>query len=259
MAGRIPPTELVELEAHRRFAGLEGAATLELDGAVALALPQVPSTMVNRVTGLGLHAPVTDEHLDAIEGFFHEHHSHWAVAVAPHAQPPELTGLLAERGYTTGYGWTKFARAAVEPAHGMTDLRVELLGPDRGSDFALVVREGYELPTDADATLAALPGVEGFSCFVAYAGEEPAAAAAVFIHGDLAWFSFAATRAQFRRRGGQTALLAARVARARELGATTLVTETGEQQPGRPSNSYRNILRSGFRPAYVRPNFVAPL
>ena len=38
-----------------------------------------------------------------------------------------------------------------------------------------------------------------------------------------------------------------------------LVTETGERVVGRPSNSYRNILRAGFRPAYVRPNLVSPI
>jgi hypothetical protein len=40
---------------------------------------------------------------------------------------------------------------------------------------------------------------------------------------------------------------------------TQLYTETGERVVGRPSNSYRNIMRAGFRPAYVRPNFVSPV
>jgi hypothetical protein len=26
---------------------------------------------------------------------------------------------------------------------------------------------------------------------------------------------------------------------------------------GRPEHSYRNILRAGFEPAYVRPNYVS--
>jgi GNAT superfamily N-acetyltransferase len=258
VAGRIAPTELVELEAHRRLAGQGPAETIEVGGAVALAVPGVPSTMVNRVTGLGLHAPATEEHLDSIEEFFRAHRAHFAVAVAPHAEPPELTGMLAERGYTSGYAWTKFTRPVDEPTNTMTDLRIELVGADRGADFAGVVRDGYELPAEIDASLAALPGAEGYSCFVAYADEQPAAAAALFVHGDAGWLSFAATRPEFRRHGGQTALLEARVRRAAELGATLLVTETGERLPGRPSNSYRNIVRSGFRPAYVRPNFLAP-
>ena len=53
-------------------------------------------------------------------------------------------------------------------------------------------------------------------------------------------------------------MLAARLRRAAELGAHTLVTETGEQMPDRPSNSYRNILRHGFQEQYLRPNWIAP-
>jgi hypothetical protein len=35
-----------------------------------------------------------------------------------------------------------------------------------------------------------------------------------------------------------------------------IVTETGDVADGRPGNSYRNIVRAGFEPAYVRPNYV---
>jgi hypothetical protein len=37
-----------------------------------------------------------------------------------------------------------------------------------------------------------------------------------------------------------------------------LVIETGVQVPDKPSSSYRNILRAGFREVYVRDNWVAP-
>jgi hypothetical protein len=38
----------------------------------------------------------------------------------------------------------------------------------------------------------------------------------------------------------------------------TLVTETGERVEGRPSNSYRNLLRVGFQEEYLRPNWLSP-
>jgi GNAT acetyltransferase-like protein len=259
VAGRIPPTELVELEAQRRFFGSGVPAHLrEVAGAIAVALPIARSTMLNRVTGLGLSEPATEANLDEIEAFFAPLRVQYAIAVAPHAQPPELTGMLAQRGFTTGYAWTKFVRSTGDAAATMTDLRVDLVGPDAGDDFALVVREGYELPEAADALLARAPGLERFSCYVAYAGDTPAAAGALAVTGKTGWFGFAATRPAFRRRGGQNAIMAARVRRAGELGVRTLVTETGERVPGRPSNSYRNIVRNGFRPAYVRQNFVSP-
>jgi hypothetical protein len=51
--------------------------------------------------------------------------------------------------------------------------------------------------------------------------------------------------------------MAARIAEARAAGAAVVVTETGETIEGRPANSYHNILRAGFEPAYVRPNYVS--
>jgi hypothetical protein len=50
-------------------------------------------------------------------------------------------------------------------------------------------------------------------------------------------------------------VLAARIERARELGLHLLVTETGAPEDPGAGTSYRNILRAGFEPAYVRPNY----
>ena len=36
-----------------------------------------------------------------------------------------------------------------------------------------------------------------------------------------------------------------------------LVTETGQPVDGRPGPSYRNIVRAGFEPAYVRQNYLS--
>jgi hypothetical protein len=261
MTGRItaPALELVEVEAFRRFfAAGHGAHTADVGGAALLALPDIRSTMLNRVAGLGLAEPAGEQHLDEIAAFFESFGVEYAISVAPQAQPAELTGFLAERGFASGYAWTKFTRAADEAAASITDLRVELVGPERGEDFALVVLEAYDLPSSAASLLAGATELEGYDCFVAYADDEPAAAGALVVLGETAWLGFGSTRPAFRRRGGQRALFSARARRAVELGATTLVTETGELLPGRPANSYRNIVRAGFRPAYVRPNFLSP-
>jgi GNAT superfamily N-acetyltransferase len=105
--------------------------------------------------------------------------------------------------------------------------------------------------------LAELPGRDGWHCFVAYAGDEPAGAGALFVSADAGWAGFGSTRADFHRRGAQSAILAARVGRANELGCSLVVTETGELVDDRPSSSYRNILRAGFEPLYVRPNYLS--
>ena len=71
------------------------------------------------------------------------------------------------------------------------------------------------------------------------------------VDGARAYLGFAGTLSEHRGKGGQAALFAARIERARARGCTTLVTETGEQIPDRPSGSYRNILRAGFEERFV--------
>jgi GNAT superfamily N-acetyltransferase len=166
--------------------------------------------------------------------------------------------MLRERGYEAGYAWVKFQRPAAAPLEAQTDLRVERIGRERSAEYVTVLAAGFDLLPDAAAMLEHLPGRPGWGCYLAYAGELPVAAGAVFVSGDHAWLGQATTIAEHRRRGGQSALIAARIGAARAAGATVIVTETGETVDGRPANSYHNILRAGFEPAYVRPNYISP-
>jgi hypothetical protein len=102
------------------------------------------------------------------------------------------------------------------------------------------------------------PRAPGWTAFVARDGDEPAGAAAVWIGEGAAYLGFAATLPVQRGKGAQSSLLAVRLARAREAGCELVVTETGELREGSPSNSYRNILRAGFREEHVVENWIRP-
>jgi GNAT superfamily N-acetyltransferase len=78
------------------------------------------------------------------------------------------------------------------------------------------------------------------------------------VDGGVGWLGLGATLPEYRGRGAQSAILAARIEHARRLGCATVVTETGELADDRPSSSYRNIVRAGFREAGVRRNYRAP-
>ncbi len=203
------------------------------------------SRMFNRVMGLRDEAL-----LGEVAAFYGE--TRFVVADA-HG----LGGRLEARGFTRDYGWAKFVRD-LEPVAARTELRAERIGPEHAAEFGRVVAVAYGLPDVVAAWAGAIVGRPGWSCFVAFDGDEPAAAGALYLHERVGWLGFGATRQEFRGRGGQSALLAARVRRAAELGGEAVVTETGELEEGRPSNSYRNILRSGFHEVYVRPNFLSP-
>jgi GNAT superfamily N-acetyltransferase len=217
----------------------------EIGGATCTALRDLPVRMFNRVIDLTSVEPLAE-----IASFYGE--TPWWISDS-HGLGPQLE----ERGFVRDYGWMKFSRG-VGPREARSDLRVERVGPDRAGDFAEVVLGGFGLPDRLREMNARVVGRPGWSCYVAYDGEAPAGAGALFVHAGVGWLGFGATLPEFRGRGAQSAILAARIEDARKQGCRMVVTETGELEEGRPSSSYRNILRAGFREAGVRPNYRAP-
>lgn len=253
------PAELAELEAFRDLyaiapAGL-GARTAELAGALCIRLEADPrSAMFNRVLGLGLRRPATEDDLDRIASFFGDGIA-WAIALAPQARPADLASRLERRGYRSGYGWTKFARAAGEAPAARTELRVERV--EDGMAFAEAFVRGYGTPEFFRDWVARLPRRPGWHCFVAFDGADPAGAGALYVTDTVGWLGIAASVPEHRRKGAQNAILAARVDAAAKAGCEVIATETGEPRGAEPGGSWRNIARAGFEPQYVRPNYLS--
>jgi GNAT superfamily N-acetyltransferase len=257
--------ELVEAAAYAALwqaapepARREGVEVRRVAGAVCTAVAAASgNTMINRVTGLGLEGAPSDAVLDEIDAFFRAAGTRYAIAVSPFAAPG-LREQLAARGFEEGYGWMKFRRG-VEPAPQVeTELRVEEIGPERGETFGSVVARGYGIAEPAAGWLGAATTAPGFRVYLAFDGDAPAAAGALFVGDGIGWLGLAATLPEHRRKGAQGALLAARIRAAAEAGVAELATETGERVRDRPSNSYRNLLRTGFEEQYVRPNYLSP-
>lgn len=239
------------LNAYRSF-----SEVTEVGGAVVVQVPAAAdSPMLNRIVGLGVDRPATQADVDAALGAIAAGTTFY-VAVAPQAQPPELTDWLPTRGLEPGWGWMVFRRGVQELRPAPTELRPSRVRtPEQAADFARIVRAGYELPEATEAVLAATMH-HGWECWLAVAGDTPAGAAALYVDAGVGYLGLAATAPEHRGRGAQSALLAARIARAAELGCDTLITETGERRDGRPDNSYRNILRAGFEEVAVTANWL---
>jgi GNAT superfamily N-acetyltransferase len=234
-----------------------GIAYATFDGITCTTVADLPrSRIFNHVFGLGRSTPATDEQLDRIAEFYGE--EAYFVALARDAAPDDLAARLEARGFEPDHAWTKFRRGVEPPSAVDTELRVEPIGPQRARDFGRIVAAGFELPQFTGRWLAALFARPRWTCFVAFAGDEPAAGGTLFVCRGVGWLSFAATLPEFRRRGAQTALLAARIRAAAELGCSMVVGEAGALEEGRESNSYRNIIRAGFEPVYDRPNYRSP-
>jgi GNAT superfamily N-acetyltransferase len=210
------------------------------------------SPMLNRIVGLGVDEPATeaavDAALEALAGTTHY------VALSPGARPPDLAEWLQARSLEPGWGWMQFRRGVEDVPASRTDLELVEVDASAALTFAHVVRVAYGLPIEVEPFLARIVDTP-WQAWLALAGDEPAAAAALFADGPGAYLSFAATLPEHRGRGAQSALLATRIRRARELGCRWVATETGEQRPDHPSGSYRNILRAGFAEQYVVANW----
>jgi len=234
-----------------------GEGVLELDGATALRVPQAPSSpMLNRIVELGVDESATESQLDAaIEAMAG---LRFYVSVSPDAKPRELAEWLVARGFEPGWGWMQFRRGVDDVPAPETPLELVEIGREDVDDFARVVRVAYGLEAEVEAAIGHVVGVTGWSCWLAYAGDEPAGAAALYVDDGAGYLGYAGTLPEHRGKGAQGALLATRIRRARELGCDAVYTETGERVADRPSDSYRNIVRAGFEELYVVPNWISP-
>jgi GNAT superfamily N-acetyltransferase len=226
-----------------------------IQASVVADLPDV--RMLNLVLGAAEPGAVEEGHLADALDWTESRGVDFYVPVKPgSAGAKAAEGQLKQRGYDLGYSWMKFVR---DPSP--SDLPeppgvqiVELAG-GQGEALGRIAATGFNLPPWAAVLFSGLPGRDGWRCYEARIDGEPQACAAMLIHSGVAEFGIAATLESARGRGCQTALLHRRIEDARIAGCHTLFVETGERLPDRPSASYRNILRAGFREAYLRPNW----
>jgi GNAT superfamily N-acetyltransferase len=215
----------------------------EAGGAIAVRVDGLPGRELNRIVGLYDLTQLDD--LAAVYG----DGPYW-VSLDPEAG---LDDELVARGFVPDGAWQKFERG-VEPVRSRTEL--EIAATRNPVDFGAVIRSTWAVPPDAERWLARLVSHPDWHCFVAYDVGRPVAAGMLYAEGDTGWLGITSTLVEYRGRGAQSALLAARADRARELGLRRLVTETGATEEEEPGPSFRNIVRAGFEPAYVRPNYT---
>jgi GNAT superfamily N-acetyltransferase len=243
----VRESERAELEAYRDLfaaapAGLP-AQTRTVGSAVALRVPGAPLVELNRIVGLTASAQ-----LDELESLYGE--DRIVVSLDPGAG---LDDELRRRGYSEGYAWQKFERGP-EPYEARTDLRVA--DAERAGEFGRIISVAFGAPPPLAGWLDMLIGRTGWHVFISYDGERAVGGGALFVTGKTGWFGIAGTLPEARGRGSQGAIFAARIERARQLGLRLLVTETGVPRDDQPGPSYRNMLRVGLEPTYVRPNYV---
>lgn len=225
---------------------------------VASRLP-ASAIVINRAIGLGLGASETEATVRrVVECYTEPRVARFFVQVHPEAQPPNLSQMLEAHGLVKARGWQKFSRGRDPVPAPRTDLQVKLIDVEHAAASAKIACDGFDLGDEAQPWIALLPTRGRWRVFMSFDGDRPAGTGAVFIDGDTAWTDFGATAPAFRKRGAQSALLAARVQFALDHGCKQIFTCTGEEVPGDPQHSYSNIMRCGFKETYVRANYAPP-
>jgi GNAT superfamily N-acetyltransferase len=261
---------VTDLALARRLEGAEGAANAAFVESRAALHPEVGATWqdingtavmfdgigspLTQAFGLGLLAAPTDDDLAAMESFFHTRGADVFHEVAPLADPAVLT-VLPARGYVPVEFTTVLCRSLVRDALPLrarpTEMTTRLVRHDELDAWAATSAQGWgETPELADfmrqfGTIAGRS--RGVSCFVAELDGRIVGTGALAMHQDVALFAGASTVPAYRGRGAQSALLAARLAFAKDHGCDLAMMSAA---PG--STSQTNAERQGFRIAYTR-------
>jgi len=208
---------------------------------------------VTQTFGLGMLEEATVEALEEIEAFFAAREAPVQHEVSPFAGVTTLQ-LLCSRGYAPieissvlYQTIEKRPVAATSPS-----IRVREAGQEEAVLWTQINARGWthdhpEFEGFMREVGALLTARDGSACFLASVDGIPAAAGALSIHRGVALFAGASTVPEHRRRGLQSALLAARMEYAEAHGCdlAMMVAEPG-------SNSQRNAERQGFRVGYTR-------
>lgn len=238
------------VEARARMAPDRGAAWHDIHGIWAM-FDGVGSPLT-QTFGLGMAQAADAAALDAVESFFRSRGAAVDHEVSPLALGDPLA-LLAGRGYVP-IELTDVLFRALGPGDDTTSasgLTITTAGPAEGDAWAEAAADGWSEHPEVVPFVRDLgsvyPYTVGATCFAAAVGGTPAATGVLAIHDGIAVLAGASTRPAFRRRGAQTALLAARLRHARTSGCDLAMICA---RPG--SDSHRNAERRGFCVAYTR-------
>lgn len=236
-----------------------GIATTRMGGGVVLAARHDPYQYWNKALGFGFAEPVTQDLIDRVVDFYRRQGSPMAVIqLAPSVLPGDWDEICATHGLRAGGEWAKLSAPIEETrSESLTDLRVDRVGATDAAEWARVVTRGFGMDNEhLDAMVAQSVHNPATQPVAAWDGDRIVAGANLYVHGTAASLNSGATATAHRRRGAQSALIAARVQAARAAGATWMLGEAVVPGPGQSNPSLNNQLRAGLVVRYHRQNWV---
>ncbi|MCZ2828877.1 hypothetical protein O2W14_08545 [Modestobacter sp. VKM Ac-2986] len=237
-----------------------GMSATRLGGAEVLALADDPTHYWSKALGFGVTEPVTPELITEVVRFYERSGAQQAtIQIAPAALPEDWPAIAGELGLEQRPSWVKLQRDLAAAPAGLpaptAGLRVAPVAEADLAAWARVLFSGFGMPPAYDSMGT---GVDPTVChrWAAWDGDRIVAGATVVIDGDAAGMFGAATLPGDRRRGAQSALLAARLYDAAGAGVRWVSAETGAEAAGQRNPSLHNLRRAGLVDLYERPNWL---
>ena len=216
-----------------------------------------PSILVNRVLGIGSEYRPTPDVLSSIRKTYASAGvGRFFLHVIPEQLGDDYETLLTDAGYVKYRGWMKFVRGNAPAEVLDCDFAIRRIGPAHAAAFASIAGNAFDFHPGFHPAIAALVNDENWQLYVGFDGTTPACTGGLYMKDGVGYLDFGATHPDFRRHGGQAAILNTRIRAAIDAGCDSIVTMTGEAAPGDEQHSYRNILRAGFGEAYLRENWI---
>ncbi len=230
-------------------------------GAATYAAPGSP---LNKVAGLGFAGPLDPREFDAVERAFAERGSAVQVELSCLAEPG-IGELLTRRGYVLVSFENVLGRPLpVEPRSPPPEIEVEESAATDATAWLELVITAFASPDaqgvpshesfprdELERVIGDMAEAEGFVRYLARRNGAPAGGASMRLFEGVAQLCGAGTLPEHRRRGVQSAMLAARLEIASRAGCDVAVVTT---QPG--SKSQENVQKQGFELLYTRAILV---
>ena len=268
----IPPDQVRQLERHemscwRTWFMAPGPALIDalglrfenLYGAQLAISSKLDHLLFNRVLGIGNEEPVSPAIVDRIiQTYIGSGVQRFFIQVSPVAEPKALTGWLKQRGFQMTEPWAKLHRGTAPPKELDFEPVIRLLTPaDKESALAWgrIVQTAFEYPPETAEWFAGLVDLARWRAYLAFEGDRPVGAAALFVNGDWASFEIGVVLPEAQHRGIHSALIARRLRDAIAAGCKVLTMETSAEKGQGRAQSFRNARRMGFELAYFRENW----
>jgi GNAT superfamily N-acetyltransferase len=211
----------------------------------------------NRVVGLGIKELIDERIIDIILNKIEANQvKRFFIQIHPEVYSDLLKRLLVLHDFYHYNNWVRLVRDNSPAEKSKTNLLIRKISKSDSSYFGKIVVEAFNWPCELADWIAAPVGRKNWYHYMAFEKEIPVATAAFYHSGEYAWFDFAATHPDYRGKGAQSSLLSQRIEECRKLGVKVIIVETAEQTAEKESPSYRNVLKSGFKEAYKRPNYI---